>query len=216
MTALEYAILYSSHDDEVSDEFDKLDSLPEGVEFNTLVCDYDYSRHDESELFVPVEETGSFYQSITFTHSEKLKDTCLYMDHYLHTCISWRSHYHEYLVHYAARYVNEVKRVLFIGGGDNMIVHEVLKYPSLELVVGLELDQTVVRKSFKNMGTQPHFDDERVQWWFGDATTSLLSCFLPTNTMARLTWCSLILRKRLSKCLMSLKNWISTMQPCFL
>jgi spermidine synthase len=101
------------------------------------------------------------------------------MDHYLHTCISWRSHYHEYLVHYAARYVNEVKRVLFMGGGDSMIVHEVLKYPSLELVVGLELDQTVVRKSFKNMGTQPHFDDERVQWWFGDATTSLL--LLPTE-----------------------------------
>ena len=32
----------------------------------------------------------------------------------------------------------------------------------------------VVRKSFKYFNTQPHFDDDRVEWWFGDATKSLL------------------------------------------
>ena len=55
-----------------------------------------------------------------------------------------------------------------------MLLHESLKYPNLEKVVGLELDQTVTRKSFKYFRTQPHFDDERVEWWFGDATKSLL------------------------------------------
>jgi spermidine synthase len=55
-----------------------------------------------------------------------------------------------------------------------MLLHESLKYPSLEKVVGLELDQTVTRKAFKYFRTQPHFDDERVEWWFGDATKSLL------------------------------------------
>ena len=55
-----------------------------------------------------------------------------------------------------------------------MLLHEALKYPSLELVVGLELDQVVTRKSFKYFQTQPHFDDDRVEWWFGDATKSLL------------------------------------------
>ena len=55
-----------------------------------------------------------------------------------------------------------------------MILHEILKYPALELVVGMELDQQVVRSSFKAFGTQPHWDDERVQWWFGDARRSLL------------------------------------------
>ena len=54
-----------------------------------------------------------------------------------------------------------------------MILHEVLKYPSLELVIGMELDQQVVRGSFKNMGIQPHFDVDAVQWWFGDASKSL-------------------------------------------
>jgi len=55
-----------------------------------------------------------------------------------------------------------------------MILHETLKYPGLELVVGLELDQRVVRGSYKYFGTQPHFHDDRVEWWFGDASKSLL------------------------------------------
>ena len=55
-----------------------------------------------------------------------------------------------------------------------MLLHEALKYPNLEKVVGLELDQTVTRKCFKYFRTSPHFDDPRVEWWFGDATKSLL------------------------------------------
>ena len=37
----------------------------------------------------------------------------------------------------------------------------------------MELDQAVVRSSFRHYGVQPHFDDEKVQWWFGDASKSL-------------------------------------------
>jgi spermidine synthase len=55
-----------------------------------------------------------------------------------------------------------------------MFLQEILKYPSLELAVGLELDQKVVRGAFKYFGTQPHWDNEKVQWWFGDASKSLL------------------------------------------
>lgn len=55
-----------------------------------------------------------------------------------------------------------------------MLLHEVLKYPDLELVVGLELDQLVTRKCFKYFRSSPHFEDPRVEWWFGDATKSLL------------------------------------------
>ena len=54
-----------------------------------------------------------------------------------------------------------------------MILHEVLKYPELELVIGMELDPMVVRGSFKYFRTEPHFDDGRVQWYFGDAAKSL-------------------------------------------
>ena len=37
----------------------------------------------------------------------------------------------------------------------------------------MELDQAVVRGTFRHYGVQPFFDDERVQWWFGDASKSL-------------------------------------------
>ena len=37
----------------------------------------------------------------------------------------------------------------------------------------MELDQDVVRSSFRHYGVQPQFDDSRVQWWFGDAVKSL-------------------------------------------
>jgi spermidine synthase/S-adenosylmethionine/arginine decarboxylase-like enzyme len=88
------------------------------------------------------------------------------------TC--YRPHYHEYVTHFAARYKEHIRRAVFVGGGDSMLLHELLKFPDIELIVGLELDQVVVRRSFEHFHTQPHFDDERVQWWFGDATKSLL------------------------------------------
>lgn len=77
-----------------------------------------------------------------------------------------------------------------------MLLHDILKYPTLELAVGLELDQEVTvgsycvhwiksdgdtqprrlslqRYSFMHFGAQPHFDNEKVEWWFGDATKSI-------------------------------------------
>lgn len=76
-------------------------------------------------------------------------------------CSSYRPHYHEFFAHFPARYLPSIERVIFLGSGDAMLLHEILKYPSLKKVVGLELDQTVTRKSFKHFKTQPHFDDPR-------------------------------------------------------
>ena len=76
-------------------------------------------------------------------------------------------------VHFPAAYLKEFKRVAFIGGGDSMLLHEALQYPDVEMVLGLELDQKNVRESFRHFQTKPHFDDPRVQWWFGDAAKSL-------------------------------------------
>jgi len=79
------------------------------------------------------------------------------------------------VVHNTARYLeNDVKRVVFVGGGDSMLLHNIIQYPTLEKVVGLEIDQFVTRASFLHFGTRPHFDNEKVEWWFGDATKSLL------------------------------------------
>ena len=79
--------------------------------------------------------------------------------------VLWNSipHYHEMSVHYAVRYLKTIERVLFVGGGDSMLLHKILLYPTLKKVVGLELDQKVTRTSFKYFGTQLHCDDDHVQ-----------------------------------------------------
>ncbi len=117
----------------------------------------------------------SQYQEIEFTYNRRKDNTCLRLSGWLQTCTNFRPHYHEAFVHVPAQYVDDVKRVAFLGGGDNMILHEIMKYPNLELVVGMELDQQVIRSAYKNLGTLPYFDDHRVHWWFGDATKSLLA-----------------------------------------
>jgi Spermine/spermidine synthase domain/SET domain len=140
---------------------------PEGSSPQDWMACNDYWKIEDT--YETIDESPSFYQSSTFLYHQKDDDVCLYMDGYLHACASSRPHYHEVFVHYAARFIGQVQRVLFIGGGDSMVLHEVLKYPSLQMVVGLELDHKVVRASFKNFGTQPHWDNDKVHWYFGDA-----------------------------------------------
>ena len=149
---------------------DRLEERPDPLDYdNTLPC------NRVIDMYQTIGYEESLYQTIEIQYNEENDDRCLVLDGTVHTCASIRPHYHEIFVHYSARFIaSPIKRVIFIGGGDSMVLHEILKYPSLELVVGLELDQAVVRRSFKHFGTQPHFDDERVEWWFGDATKSLL------------------------------------------
>lgn len=120
-----------------------------------------------------VYETRSFYQEVAWSENANKPDVCMSLDDILQICHSYRPHYHEPYVHFPAAYLKEMKRIVFIGGGDAMLLHETLKYPNVELVLGLELDQKVVRESLKHFHIQPHFDDPRVQWWFGDASKSL-------------------------------------------
>ena len=155
----------STHYDDLEWEFDDLD--------------YQYPTCNNRHLmtfsdFADVEFLKTNYQDLNFMRKESTDDTCMDLDNIVQICSNYRPQYHEYSTHAAGRFVKDVKRVIFIGGGDSMLLHEALKYPDLELVVGLEIDQTVVRKSFKYFHTNPHFEDERVEWWFGDATKSLL------------------------------------------
>eukprot|EP00984_Skeletonema_dohrnii_P010427 scaffold4055_cov129-Skeletonema_dohrnii-CCMP3373.AAC.3 len=141
------------------------------LEFKWASCNdpYDESHDDFEEIAME----HSLYQRVVFEENLVKEDKCLRLDTTLQQCSSYRPHYHEPFVHLSAAYLQDVKRVVFVGGGDSMLLHEVLKYPSLELVLGLELDQKVTRNSFEHFKTQPHFDDERVQWWFGDGAKSL-------------------------------------------
>ena len=69
---------------------------------------------------------------------------------------------HSFSNSWATHIIPQVKRVMFLGGGDSMILHEVMRYKELELVVGLELDKGVVQASFIYFETLPHFDKVKV------------------------------------------------------
>ncbi|KAL7546765.1 hypothetical protein ACHAWF_010098 [Thalassiosira exigua] len=124
--------------------------------------------------FEDVEVIESPYQTLEYVHDESQRNTCLRLDSVIQICDSYRPHYHEMSVHTASRYIEDPKRFLWVGGGDSMLLHEFLKYPNLELAVGLELDQRVTRSAFQHFGARPHFDHPKVQWWYGDATKSLV------------------------------------------
>jgi len=150
------------------------------LEFKWSSCDDPYeeitSQDFEDEFAFSKER--SLYQTVVFEENLKLGDKCLRLDNTLQQCSSYRPHYHEPFVHQSAAYLNRnalsgVKRVVFVGGGDSMLLHEILKYDGLEMVLGLELDQKVTRNSFEHFKTQPHFDNPKVQWWFGDGAKSL-------------------------------------------
>lgn len=143
----------------------------DGTVYNNLNCkSSELIDFRDYEIF---EEKQSNYQGMTWQSRAQDSDTCLHLDDMLQICSSYRPHYHEFFVHYPAQFLNSVKRVIFLGSGDAMLLHEILKYKDLELVVGLELDQDITRTSFKHFKTQAHFDDERVEWWYGDATKTL-------------------------------------------
>lgn len=123
----------------------------------------------------PVSVSESLYQEVSWSESADKPDKCLTLDETLQICDSYRPHYHEYFAHFPATFLPRgMKRALFVGGGDSMLLHELLKHPGLELAVGLELDQRVVRESLRHFFTRPHFElYPKVQWWFGDAAKSL-------------------------------------------
>jgi|EP00970_Alexandrium_tamarense_P016583 hypothetical protein len=118
------------------------------LEFKWSSCNDPYD--EEHDDFEEVSVENSLYQKVIFEENLIKEDKCLRLDNTLQQCSSYRPHYHEPFVHQSASYLNEgfmsgVKRVVFVGGGDSMLLHEVLKYEGLEMVLGLELDQKVTR-----------------------------------------------------------------------
>lgn len=153
------------HYDQLEWEFDDLDYVAPTCNNKEIMKFHDHEV---------VETLKTHYQNLNFAIHPGSRDVVMDLDNIVQISSNYRPQYHEYVTHAAGRFVKDVRRVIFIGGGDSMLLHETLKYPNLELVVGLELDQIVTRKCFKWFQTQPHFDDPRVEWWFGDATKSLL------------------------------------------
>lgn len=77
--------------------------------------------------------------------------------------------YHEMMVHVPMAVHPNAKEVLVIGGGDGGTVTELVRYPGLERIVEVEIDQVVVeaaRKYFPQLSKG--YDDPRVQLIIND------------------------------------------------
>jgi spermidine synthase len=130
---------------------------------------------EDFDHYMSIDSATSYLQTLNFSVLRLHQlDICMDRDSHIHVCSSFRPSYFEYFVHPAASLIKSVRRVLVMGSGASFLVHEVMKYSStLELVVAIEPDQAVTRKSYQHFHVDPHFDDSRVEWWFGDFGESL-------------------------------------------
>ena len=77
--------------------------------------------------------------------------------------------YHEMIVHTPMSVHPNIKRVLIIGGGDGGSVRELAKYPTIETIDVVEIDERVVRVCQTYFQTTAiGFDDPRVHLYFED------------------------------------------------
>lgn len=87
--------------------------------------------------------TSSSYQRIVLTRSKK--DVKLYLNNNLQFSSSDEYRYHEALVHPAMQASNQPKNILVLGGGDGLAVREILKYPFVEKVTLVDLDNKMTK-----------------------------------------------------------------------
>jgi spermidine synthase len=85
-------------------------------------------------------------------------------------------HYHEMIVHQALQLLKTPKKVLVIGGGDGGTIRVVLRYPSIEKVVMVEIDEVVVRASKQFLPTiASEFSNPKLDLKIGDGIAYLAS-----------------------------------------
>lgn len=82
---------------------------------------------------------SSPYQRIVVTKNEY--QTALYLNGHLQFDSRDEYRYHEALVHVGLQSVPQRGHVLVLGGGDGMAVREILKYPDVESITMVDLDQ---------------------------------------------------------------------------
>lgn len=77
--------------------------------------------------------------------------------------------YHEMMVHVPMAVHPKVRKVLVIGGGDGGTARELIRYPAIEQIDVVEIDEEVVSACRTHLAqTACGFDDERVRLYYED------------------------------------------------
>ena len=137
-----------------------------------------YENHDPtiSSVFNAREilaDTQSDWQAIVIIDTER-HGKVLFLDGICMLTESTHFVYHEMMVHTSLACVANPKHVLVIGGGDGGTVTELVKYPALETITLVELDQAVTdlcRQHIPALTTG--LDDPRVTCIFGDGAAHI-------------------------------------------
>lgn len=103
-------------------------------------------------------DVQSDFQRIEIIETEAAGPVLL-LDGALMTSAAHEHFYHEMLVHPALTAVQDIRRILVIGGGDGGTVREVLKYPWVKSVTLCEIDPGVIE------ACRGHLPEMRVPWY---------------------------------------------------
>ncbi|MFW6050640.1 MAG: polyamine aminopropyltransferase [Myxococcota bacterium] len=133
---------------------------------------YDEVYEDRTRLGLRVDRTlysgRSAYQTIEVLDTPEF-GRVLVLDGVFNTSERDEHFYHEMLVHPALTTARHTRRVLVIGGGDGGTVREVLRHPTVERVVMVEIDRQVVevcREHLPTIGSA--WEDPRLELRFED------------------------------------------------
>ncbi len=103
------------------------------------------------EGFKPIERTKSLYQYVDIfnypmTEDGIVKDsTILTLDTNFQFNTATEFYYHQAFAHISIALNKKIpKRILMLGGGDGLLLRELLKYPEIEFIKQIELDQKMI------------------------------------------------------------------------
>ena len=119
-------------------------------------------------------QTGKYHVEVFDSGKVAGLGKCISIDGRTQVCEADEHRYHEMLVHFAAAYMaTPPVNVLIVGGGDNMALREVLKYPSVKRVVVVDDEERLSSISEKHLMTNARRTDPRVKWVHGDVVREL-------------------------------------------
>jgi spermidine synthase len=136
------------------------------TDLKTNIGDFDIIHNEKSD-----------YQKIEVIQFKKNSlgyDKCLLLNNEPQLCNNDEKEYHELIVHFPTYYISNLEKVLIIGGGDCMVLREIMKYPTIKRVDMLELDKSVISVSKKFFNIDAYENDPRVNIIIGDATKQIL------------------------------------------
>jgi spermidine synthase len=149
-------------------------------EIDGKLCYVEQSGEGENHTFFMQEllfEGQTPFQSVLIAKSEAY-GTMLFLDGTVQSSENDEFIYHESLVHPAMVAHSAPKRVLVIGAGEGATVREVLRHPTVEQVVMVDIDEALVELCKTHLGTwhQHAFADARLTLLFQDGLEFAKTC----------------------------------------